>query len=41
VPIGAGTNLGIDLKFDTPRIFRVYDPSDPDNVKGDFFIIVL
>jgi len=40
VPVGADTNLGIEFKFDTPGIFRVYDSSDPDNLKGDFFIIV-
>ena len=29
------------FKFDDPGVYRVYDSSDPDNTKGDFFIIVM
>ena len=40
VPAGADTNLGIELLFEEPGVYRLYDSSDPDHTKGNFFIIV-
>ena len=40
VPPGEDTNLGIELVFEEPGVYRLYDSSDPDHTKGNFFIIV-
>ena len=40
VPPGEDTNLGIELEFPEPGVFRLYDSTDPDHTKGNFFIIV-
>ena len=40
VPPGEDTNLGIELVFEEPGVYRLYDSSDPEHTKGNFFIIV-
>jgi hypothetical protein len=40
VPPGTDTNQGIELKFDEPGVYEVYDSVDPERVQGEFFIIV-
>ncbi len=41
-PVGPGedTNAGIELEFPEPGVFRLYDSTDPEHTKGNFFIIV-
>ena len=38
---GEDTNAGIELEFPEPGVFRLYDSTDPDHTKGNFFIIAL
>ena len=40
VPPGEDTNLGIELVFEGPGVYRLYDSSDPEHTKGNIFIIV-
>ena len=40
VPPGEDVSPGIELEFPEPGVFRLYDSSDPEYTKGNFFIIV-
>ncbi|MCY4581802.1 MAG: hypothetical protein OXE50_03230, partial [Chloroflexi bacterium] len=37
---GEDSSPGIELEFPEPGVFRLYDSTDPDHTKGNFFIIV-
>ena len=40
VPPGEDVSPGIELEFPEPGVFRLYDSTDPEHTKGNFFIIV-